>query len=232
MANSELKLLGKWSSPYVIRVKIALRIKSLEYENLEEHETFSPKSDLLLQSNPVYAKVPVLIHHGKPICESMLIVQYIDETWSTTPSILPSDAYDRALARFWVAYIDDKWFPTIETIVTVDEEERKPYYDILDTVLENMEDAFVKCSKGKAFFGGDKIGYLDIAFGSFLGWLSAIEQEYQRKVLVESKAPALVKWAERFVADPAVKGIIPETDRVVKLSRAFRIKWRAELGEK
>lgn len=89
-----------------------------------------------------------------------------------------------------------------------------------------MEDAFVKCSKEKAFFGGDKIGYLDIAFGSFLGWLNAIEQEYERKV------PALVKWVERFVADPAVKGIIPETDRVVKLSRAFRIKWRAELGKK
>lgn len=106
--NEEVKLIGKWSSPYVIRVKIALNIKSLDYENFEEHETFNPKSDLLLQSNPVYGKVPVLIHQDKPICESLIIVEYIDETWSTAPSILPSDAYDRALARFWAAYIDQK----------------------------------------------------------------------------------------------------------------------------
>ena len=106
MAESELKLIGKWSSPYVLRVKIALSIKSLEYEHFEE--TLNPKSDLLLKSNPVYARVPVLIHHGIPICESLIIVEYIDETWSTGPSILPSDAYDRAIARFWATYIDEK----------------------------------------------------------------------------------------------------------------------------
>lgn len=108
MAKSEVKLIGKWSSPYVIRVKIALNIKSIEYENLEENETFNPKSDLLIQSNPVYGKVPVLIHKDKPICESLIIVEYIDETWSTDSSILPSDSYDRSLARFWVAYLDQK----------------------------------------------------------------------------------------------------------------------------
>ena len=53
-------------------------------------------------------------------------------------------------------------------------------------------------------------GFLDIAFGCFLGWLSVIEQRYERKLLVEAKAPALVKWAERFVVDPTVKGLIPE----------------------
>jgi len=108
MAKNDVKLIGKWSSPYVTRVKIALNIKSLEYENFEENETFDPKSDILLQSNPVYGKVPVLIHQDKPICESLIIVEYIDETWSSAPSILPSDAYDRAVARFWAAYIDQK----------------------------------------------------------------------------------------------------------------------------
>lgn len=106
MAKSELKVIGKWSSPYAMRVKIALNIKALEHEHFEE--TLNPKSDLLLQSNPVYGKVPVLLHHGRPICESLIIVQYIDETWSTDPPILSSDPHDRALARFWAAYIDDR----------------------------------------------------------------------------------------------------------------------------
>lgn len=233
MAKSDVKLIGKWSSPYVTRVKIALNIKSLEYENFEENETFNPKSDILLQSNPVYGKVPVLIHQDKPICESLIIVEYIDETWSSAPSILPSDIYDRAVARFWAAYIDQKWFPPMQSIITVEgEDERKPYFEVLEEVVEKMEEAFKKCSKGKPFFGGDRIGYLDIAFGSFLGWLSVIEHEYERKVLIEEKAPSLVKWAERFASDPAVKGLIPETERLVKLSKALQIKWRAAICKK
>ena len=106
MAESDVKLLGAWPSPFVLRVRIALNIKSVKYEFLEE--TFQPKSQLLLQSNPVYKKIPVLIHGDKPICESMIIVQYVDDVWSSGPPILPSDPYDRAVARFWATYIDDK----------------------------------------------------------------------------------------------------------------------------
>ncbi|KAL4330134.1 hypothetical protein AHAS_Ahas13G0369700 [Arachis hypogaea] len=49
-----------------MRVKIALRIKSIEHEDFEE--TLNPKSDLLRKSNPLlFSRVPVLIHHAKPI---------------------------------------------------------------------------------------------------------------------------------------------------------------------
>lgn len=117
MANNELKLLGGWFSPFSLRVRIALNIKSLEYENHEE--TLNPKSHLLLQSNPVHKKIPVLLHGDKAICESRIIVEYIDEVWTSGPSILPSDAHDRAVARFWAAYIDDKVFNFFSFCVSV-----------------------------------------------------------------------------------------------------------------
>jgi len=118
MATDDLKLLGTPFSPFALRVKIALNIKGLDYENIVE--TMNPKSDLLLQSNPVYKKIPVLIHGDKAICESAIIVEYIDEVWKNngTPSILPSHAYDRAIARFWVAYIDDKVFLNYSFLLT------------------------------------------------------------------------------------------------------------------
>lgn len=108
MANSDVKVLGSWPSPYSMRPRIALNIKSVDYEYIDE-KLWEGKSELLLQSNPVHKKIPVLIHADKPICESLIIVQYIDETWSSSaPSILPSDPYERAVARFWAAYLDEK----------------------------------------------------------------------------------------------------------------------------
>ena len=107
--GDELKLLGFWGSPFVLRARLALSFKGLSYEYVEE-DIFGNKSDLLLSSNPVHKKVPVLLHHGKPISESLIIVQYIDEVWSSddAPAFLPADAYTRAVQRFWAQYVDDK----------------------------------------------------------------------------------------------------------------------------
>ncbi|KAI8572361.1 hypothetical protein RHMOL_Rhmol01G0192700 [Rhododendron molle] len=218
MAMSDVKLLGAWPSPFVNRVQIALNLKSVDYELIEEN--FSTKSELLLKSNPVHKRIPVLIHGDKPITESLIIVQYIDEVWTSGPTLLPSDPYDRAMARFWAAYIDDKLFPSIKELRSTEAEEAKA--TIAQHMTEGLvllEETFAKCSKGKDFFGGDNIGYLDIAFGSGLAWLRVVEMMTDVKLLDEAKMPGLFDWAERFCSHGAVKDVVPETEKLFNVAK-------------
>jgi glutathione S-transferase len=89
-----------------MRVKIALAEKGVKYEYSEQD--LRDKSALLLQMNPVYKKIPVLVHRGKPVCESLIIVQYIDDVWRGKTPLLPSDPYERAQSMFWADFIDKK----------------------------------------------------------------------------------------------------------------------------
>lgn len=41
--------------------------------------------------NPVHKKLPVLIHNGKPVCESLIQDEDIDETWPGKNALIPSD---------------------------------------------------------------------------------------------------------------------------------------------
>ena len=103
--GSELKVLGAWASPFVLRVRVALHLKGLDYEYVEVD--LADKSEQLLASNPVHNKVPVLLHAGKPVCESMLIVEYLDDAFPDAgTAFLPADPHGRAVARFWAAYVD------------------------------------------------------------------------------------------------------------------------------
>ncbi|TVU35453.1 hypothetical protein EJB05_17343 [Eragrostis curvula] len=246
--GAELRLLGTWSSPWVIRVKVALGLKGLSYEYVEE--VLASKSDLLLKSNPVHKKVPVLIHGGRAVCESVVILQYVDEVWagaSGTP-ILPSDPYDRATARFWATYVNDtvatwhemiqclrvtclQFFPSWRALFrsTTDEQRTEAFKNVVP-VVDTLERALRECSKGKAFFGGDAVGLVDVALGSHLVWISVVDEVVGVRLLDKARFPALAAWAERFLAVDAVKEVMPDVRKVMEQYKGFLAKWIASAG--
>ncbi|GAA0167150.1 transferase [Lithospermum erythrorhizon] len=218
MATGDVKLLGSCASPFVLRVKIALNIKSINYEFIQEN--VNNKSELLLKSNPIHKKIPVLFHgDNNPICESIIIVEYINDVWSTIgPSILPSNPHDRSLARFWAAYIDNKLFAAFREL------KNSKWVEAIEGVVNKivegflvLEDVFIKCSKGKQFFGGETIGLIDIALGSGLPWFKVLERMSNKKLLDETKMPNIVAWADNFCQDPLVKGDLPDVEKLFEL---------------
>ncbi|VFQ95217.1 unnamed protein product [Cuscuta campestris] len=228
-AADDVKLLGTWWSPFVLRARIALNLKSVEYEFIEE--PMFPKSELLLKSNPAYKKVPVLIHNRRPISESAVIAQYIDDVWSSSssppppPSIFPSDPYHRATALFWSRYIDDQIFPILHGLCFATHEgDKKEEMKKLVEMISPLEDVLllIKRKGNNKFFGGERIGWLDIALGSLVGWFKAVEAACNGGVeLFFEGSPSLSRWSEDFAAEDAVRGVLPPTEELVEFAKGF-----------
>ncbi|KAG5000496.1 hypothetical protein JHK87_021568 [Glycine soja] len=199
-------LLDTWASMFGMRVRIALAEKGVEYEYKEEN--LRNKSPLLLQMNPIHKKIPVLIHNGKPICESAIIVQYIDEVWNDKVPILPSDPYERAQARFWVDYIDKKVYDTWRKMWLSKGEEheagKKEFISIFKQLEETLSD--------KAYYGSDTFGFLDIGLIPFYSWFYTFETYGNFKM--EEECPKLVAWAKRCMQREAVSKSLPDEKKV------------------
>ena len=88
------------------KVRMCLREKSLDYEsrllNLQKYEQHDPD---YLKLNPK-GVVPTLVHDGRPIVESTLIIEYLEDAFPS-PSLKPPDAYGRHRMRLWTKWSDD-----------------------------------------------------------------------------------------------------------------------------
>ncbi|KAB1669151.1 hypothetical protein ES319_1Z066400v1 [Gossypium barbadense] len=196
------------TSPYVFRVIWALKLKGIPYEYIEED--LSNKSPLLLQYNPIHKKVPVLVHDGKPICESIVILRYIDEIWPQNP-LLPADPHERAVALFWIKFADDK-SPFISKLYRTDGEEQQVAAKECFEMLEVIEGHALVGEK--KFFGGDEINMVDIAFCSVAHWLGVIEGFTGLKIFEPHKFPRLNSWIQNFKSVPVIKDNLPDTDKM------------------
>ncbi|KAK9075893.1 hypothetical protein SSX86_004223 [Deinandra increscens subsp. villosa] len=213
MAN-EVKLYGVHGSPFVVRVKIALNLKGIKYEFVEED--LSNKSADLLKYNPVYKKVPVLVHNGNPVTESLVIVEYVDDAWKGGAPILPRDHYQKAQARFWAKFVDDKCMPALFKAIGSHGQEQAVAE--VDEQLQFLENEL----KGSKCFGGDNIDLVDISATFIAFWVGAAEEALGIKVLNKDKFPKLAEWSDNFINCQAVKdGLPPRETLVAFFTRRF-----------
>ena len=89
------------------KVRITMRAKGLAWEaikvDLFKTEQYDPK---YLKLNPK-GVVPTLVHDGKPVIESTLICEYIDETFPQPPHLIPTDPWRQSRMRLWSKMVDE-----------------------------------------------------------------------------------------------------------------------------
>ena len=91
------------------KVRITMCEKNLNWDTIEVNlfkgEQYSPE---YLELNPK-GVVPTLVVDGRPIIESTLICEYLDEVYPK-PSLVPDNPYDRSRMRLWSKAVDEGLF--------------------------------------------------------------------------------------------------------------------------
>ncbi|MBA0574017.1 hypothetical protein Golob_001258 [Gossypium lobatum] len=218
--SDEIILLDFWSSPFAMRVRIALAEKGIEYEAREED--LSNKSSLLLKMNPVHKQIPVLIHKGRPVCESLIIVQYIDEVWSHKSPLLPSHPYHRANARFWADFVDKKIYPIGKLVWgatgEVQEAAKKELIESMKVLEGELGD--------NPYFGGESFGFTDVALIPFYTWFYSLETCGDFSII--ANCPNLVAWAKRCMQRESVSKSLPDQYKVYYFLMELKKKFEAK----
>jgi len=97
------------------KVRITLCEKGLAWQavkvDLFRSEQYDPK---YLKLNPK-GVVPTLVHDGKPVMESTLICEYLDETFPQPP-LVPTDPWQRSRMRIWSKLVDEGLFEGVTEI--------------------------------------------------------------------------------------------------------------------
>ncbi len=93
-----IQLYGFWRSIASFRVRVALRLKGLPFEEIPidilSGEQFEPGYEAVNAERVV----PTFIHDGHSLFQSLAIIEYLDDIQSQ-PRLIPEDAKERAYAR-------------------------------------------------------------------------------------------------------------------------------------
>ena len=99
------------------------------------------------------------------------------------------------------------------------EEEKAEALKETFAAVANLEAAFEGCSKGKPFFGGDAVGYLDVTLGALVSWVHAGEALYGMRLFDATRSPLLDAWVDRFAALDAAKAALPDAGRLAEYAK-------------
>ncbi|KAF2969190.1 hypothetical protein GQX73_g4392 [Xylaria multiplex] len=161
-----LKLYGGWFCPFVQRAWIVLHEKGIPHQYVE----INPyrKAPEFLALNP-RGLVPTLAVPGdegkeqKPLYESAVICEYLDEAYGDETPLLPrGNAYERARCRLWIDHVGSKIVPAFYKLLqhtpakeyTIDEA-RANLHSQIKTFVKEMD-------AGGPWFLGERLSLVDV----------------------------------------------------------------------
>ena len=93
-----IQLYGFWRSNAAFRVRVALALKKLPFEEIEIDILSGRQFDAAYAEVNAEHVVPTLVHDGHRVFQSLAIMEYLDDI-HPQPRLMPEDAREKAYAR-------------------------------------------------------------------------------------------------------------------------------------
>lgn len=189
--------------PYAHRTRLALLEKGVPFEHIEED--LKNKSERFLKASP-YGKVPALVHNGQTIYESLIINEYLDETFPEKP-LMPADPVMRAKARIWIHYCDTYF--TSDFYAVIQNKDRAKDAELKEKLNARLrvaeEEGFGALSGDGPYWLGSEVSLVDLAWFPFFERLPA--WTHYRDFTIPSDCPRIAAWAEAMAGRASAREV-------------------------
>jgi len=214
----KLTLINMRFCPYAQRTVLCLNAKGIDYEVI--NSALMTKPEWLWEINPI-GKVPVLMHKGDTIYESLITCDYVDEAYPGRP-LHSTDPAMRAKDKMMVELFNRVLMPMMKIIFGWKRgqgvEERALHWADVMKNLERFETELVQ--RNTVFFGGENLpGYLDYMIWPWMERINIFPSVFKgetRLAYQPDKFPLLNTWMSKMRVDPAVGEYILDDDTHAK----------------
>ena len=194
MSQASFKLISHKLCPYVQRARIVLEQKSIAHEL--EFIDLAAKPGWFLAISPL-GKVPVLLVDGKPLFESAVIVEYLDEV--TPGSLHPRDPFRKAEHRAWIEFGSS-------TLATIAALYNAPDRASFDRARGTSKERFLTLEKtlGEGpYFDREAFSLVDAAFGPVFRYFDVIDEHADLGLFDDT--PKVSAWRKALRRHPSVQ---------------------------
>jgi glutathione S-transferase len=165
--SEKIKLISHLLCPYAQRVAIVLSEKNIPYERL--NIDLANKPSWFLSLSPT-GKTPVLVVDDQVIFESLVICEYLEETYA--PSLHPSDLIRKAQHRAWMEF-GSSILVNISTLYST--KDLSELNQTANAIHQKMAQLEHQLGVGPYFEEGD-FSMVDAVYGSIFRYFNALDK--------------------------------------------------------
>jgi glutathione S-transferase len=203
-----LKLVSFDICPYVERSRIVLLEKGLHHDI--EFIELANKPAWFLEISPM-GRVPVLLFDGRPVFESMIINELLNELYPDPP-LFPGDPIARAEGRGWIVFANDVVMPGGGAAMLAIAGGANG--DALAKPLGTLRDALGKLEQklaqgGGPFFLGRDFSLVDASYAPFFRRWRMAEGWGVPEARLLGSFPKVSAWAQAMLSRPSVAAAEP-----------------------
>jgi glutathione S-transferase len=211
-ASRDITIYSVAACPYAQRTRILLGLKNIN-ARLVELDLSKKRPDWFLAINPA-GKVPAIVHGGKPLNESTVINEYLEEIFPHPP-LFPADPYRKAFSRILIDYCNNSLTTNMYRLLMEQDAAKRPRIEAAanrDWIW--LDDMLTRLGPEQDFPFG-RFGMTELTYAPF--FVRYALNEYFWGFVMPKHLPRVERWRQAVLHHDAVKVTSLPPDHYIKL---------------